>query len=66
MLSNRAKYIIKNENLSKYLQFFLRPNAGCEPKVTDLEGHGGGEKHVAELEVPVDDVLRVNIVHAVH
>jgi hypothetical protein len=37
------------------------PGITGEPKVTDLERHVSVEEHVAQLEVPVENPLQVNV-----
>ncbi len=37
------------------------PGITGEPKVTDLERHISVEEHVAQLEVPVENPLQVNV-----
>ena len=36
-----------------------------QSEVSDLDSHAGGEEEVAQLEVAVEDVLPVDVVHAV-
>ena len=43
----------------------LLTKSGCQTKVTNLDSHAGGEEEVAKLQVPVDDVLLVDVGHPV-
>ena len=42
----------------------LLTKPGGQAKVADLDRHAGGEEEVAELQVPVDDLLLVDVGHA--
>lgn len=37
--------------------------SGGQTKVTNLDGHVVGEEEIAKLEITVDDVLAVDVVH---
>lgn len=41
----------------------LLTKSGRQTKVTDLDSHAGSEEKVAKLQVPVDDVLLVDVGH---
>ena len=41
----------------------LLTKPGGEAKVADLDRHAAGEEEVAELQVPVDDLLLVDVGH---
>ena len=42
----------------------LLTKPGGQAKVADLDRHAAGEEEVAELQVPVDDLLLVDVGHA--
>jgi len=44
---------------------FLLTEAGGQAKVANLDSHAGSEEEVAKLQVPVDDVLLVDVGHPV-